>query len=73
MCLKLMVSDVNIIVNCSSVNFFVGGGLGGVRIRGSRICFHFQKKKKGAGLFLKNCLGYLFKCVFSFVFLRIFK
>lgn len=46
MCLKLMVSDVNIIVNCSSVNFFVGGGQGGVRIRGSRICFHFQKKKK---------------------------
>lgn len=31
-------------------------------------CFVFfqKKKKKGTGLFLKNCLGYLFKCVFCF-------
>lgn len=38
--------------------------------------FIFQKKKKErkrVGLFLKSCLGYLFKCVFFFCFLTIFK
>lgn len=40
------------------------------------VCFYFPKKKKkekkGVGLFFKNCLGYLFKCVLFWFFLFCF-
>lgn len=60
----------------------MGGGQGG-EVKGLGVkeffwfIFVFQKnrkkkqKQKGekAGLFLKNCLEYLFKCVFCFLFI----
>ena len=53
-----LVLTVALYIFCGGV-----GWEGGVRGEGSRILFlfsFFKKKEKGAGLFLKRCLGYLF-------------